>query len=191
MPQRPIGSDDPKGPTTMDSTAPPIERSHEPPIVRPIRPDDRERLVRFHQSLSSETTRLRFFGFHPRLADAELERFTNVDHLDREALVTTSGNDIVGVGRYDRLDDSDVAEVAFVVADPWQGQGIGTRLLQVLADLALQRGITELEAMVLPENHHMLALFLHSGFPAINRFDGGVVHVYLALAAAPSSTGDA
>src|SRR5579864_7994271 len=54
--------------------------------IRPIRPDDADGLVAFHARLSPESQRLRFFTPHPRLSAAEVRRFTQVDHSDREAL---------------------------------------------------------------------------------------------------------
>ena len=70
--------------------------------VRPITPGDRERLIAFHGRLSPETVQLRFFTPHPRLSDAEVERFTQVDGTDRAALVATQDDEIVAVVRYDR-----------------------------------------------------------------------------------------
>ena len=87
--------------------------------------DDAASLLRFHHTLSPETTHLRFFAVHPELSEAELHRFTNVDHRDREAIVATVADEIVGVARFDRLEVSTDAEVAFVVADSWQGRGLG------------------------------------------------------------------
>jgi GNAT superfamily N-acetyltransferase len=138
--------------------------------VREIRPDDADRLTRFHTTLSMETTRMRFFSPHPRLSPHELLRFTTVDHWDREAIVVLDGDDIVAVGRYDRMDDPGLAEVAFVVSDPWQGKGIGPVLLSRLAELARQR-----------ENDRMLEMLRHTGFPTRRRFVDGVVHVELSL----------
>ena len=76
--------------------------------------------------LTNETTRLRFFIPHPHLTPGEVERFTHVDHHEREALVALDGPDLIAVGRFDRLPGTDDAEVAFVVADGWQGQGVGS-----------------------------------------------------------------
>ncbi len=102
--------------------------------VRAIRPDDAAALVAFHAGLSPETVVLRFFGPHPRLSDAEVVRFTTVDGVDRVALVAERAGDVVGVARYDRPPTSDEAEVAFVVADAFQGRGVGTILLEHLAE---------------------------------------------------------
>ena len=102
--------------------------------VRPIRPDDRDRLVAFHSRLSERTVYLRYFAPHPTLSERDLDRFTHVDHGDRVALVAQLGADLIGVGRYDRIDGgTDDAEVAFVVDDAHQGRGIGSVLLEHLA----------------------------------------------------------
>ena len=93
-----------------------------------------------------------------------LERFVNVDHQHREALVAVFDGDILGVARYDALADPVLAEVAFVVEDAHQGKGIATLLLHRLADAAAERGITEFRAMTLAENREMRNVFLHSGY---------------------------
>lgn len=148
--------------------------------VRPIRPDDAGRLVRFHEALSEETVYLRFFCCHPHLTHAEVERFTEVDGVKRMALVATVDDELVGVARYDRdAARESQAEVAFVVADAWQGRGIGTLLLHRLASLARARGIRRLTAETLPFNTRMQAVFRQSGFKEKARFEDGVVRVQL------------
>ena len=71
--------------------------------LRPIRPSDAERLAEFHRSLSEETIYYRFFAPYPELTERDLTRFTTVDHVDRVAFVAMTGDDIIGVGRFDRL----------------------------------------------------------------------------------------
>jgi GNAT superfamily N-acetyltransferase len=149
--------------------------------VRPIEPGDADRLVRFHETLSPETRRLRFFGPHPRLSIQEVDRFTNVDHQDREALIALCDDDIVAVGRYDRLIGTDRAEMAVVVADTWQGHGVGTMLVHRLAESAEARGISGFLAEVLPENRRMLDMLRHSGIPTTRTFEAGVVHVEMSF----------
>ena len=97
--------------------------------VRPIRPDDALLLQELHARLSPESIYLRFFTPHPRLSEREVELFTRVDHDARVALVALLGDELVGVGRYDRVGQSDVAEAAFVVDDAQQGRGIARILL--------------------------------------------------------------
>jgi RimJ/RimL family protein N-acetyltransferase len=149
--------------------------------VRPIEPGDADRLVRFHHGLSDQTTYLRFFTVHPNLHPSEVERFTNVDHVDREAVVAVLDGEIVAVARFDALGDSGDAEVAFVVADELQGRRIGAALLQELADRARARGLRRFVAETLPHNHRMLAVFRHAAMPVESRFVDGVVTVTLEL----------
>jgi GNAT superfamily N-acetyltransferase len=149
--------------------------------IRAISPSDIDALVRFHEGLTRETTRLRFFILHPHLTPNEVERFTHVDHHDREALVALAGPDIIAVGRFDRLPGSGDAEVAFVVADGWQAHGVGTRLLEQLAHRARAEGVTGFVADTLGENHRMREVFRHSGLKTESHNDAGVVHVVLDL----------
>jgi acetyl coenzyme A synthetase (ADP forming)-like protein len=149
--------------------------------IRPIRSDDGGALVDFHSRLSLQTTYLRFFTPHPVLSADEVERFTHVDYDRRVALVAELDSRIIGVGRYDRLDDSNAAEVAFVVADEHQGRGIGTVLLEHLAAAARERGINRFVAETLPHNQRMLRVFNDAGFADTEQFDDGVVKVALAI----------
>lgn len=145
-------------------------------------PDDARRLVRFHRTLSPETTHRRFFSVHPELSEQEVERFTNVDHIDREALVAIHGGEIVGVARFERLSPgADIAEVAFVVADSWQGRGLGTLLFAHLRAVAKERGIRRLSADVLRYNTAMLAVFRHAGLAVSEHGEGEIVQVSMTI----------
>jgi GNAT superfamily N-acetyltransferase len=154
-------------------------------VLRRMQPDDRARLVRFHHTLSHETTHLRFFAPHPDLLPAELDRFTQVDHVDREAIVAAVGGDLVGVGRFDRVPPGDVAEVAFVVADRWQGRGIGTALLDALEEVAIAVGIRCFVADSLPGNGRMRALLRAGGRSPSVTWEDGVARSTLVLATPP------
>jgi GNAT superfamily N-acetyltransferase len=157
----------------------------------PMAPADAERLVRFHAGLSPETVYRRFFSFHPELSHNELYRFTHVDHRDREAMVASNGAEVVAVARFDRGSDPAVAEVAFVVADPWQGRGLGSLLFRRLAERARSVGVRRFVADTLPENSRMLAVFHHAGVPVTSSHADGVVHLELLLDAydPPQDTG--
>ena len=89
--------------------------------------------------------------------------------------------DIVAVGRFDRLPGTDDAEVAFVVADEWQGHRVGTYLLEQLAHRARAEGITRFVAEMLSENHRMRQVFGRSGLLVGSATEAGVVHVVLDL----------
>lgn len=149
--------------------------------VRSMHRTDAERLVRFHRSLSPETIRWRFFTFHPELSPAEVEWFTHVDHEDREAIVATDGDDIVGVARWDRPPGGDRAEIAFVVTDAWQGVGLGQALFQELVDRARAAGIRLLTAETLPGNRPMLGVFRHGSDAMRSHYGDGVIEVEIPL----------
>src|SRR5829696_402239 len=150
--------------------------------VRPITPEDADRLVALHSRLSERTVYLRYFGPYPRLSDRDLYRFTHVDHTDRVALVALLGDDIIGVGRYDRADATADAEVAFVVDDAQQGRGIGSLLLEHLAAAARERGIQRFVAEVLAENSRMVRVFRDAGYTAEYAYDSGVVELSFPIA---------
>ncbi|GHD01155.1 bifunctional acetate--CoA ligase family protein/GNAT family N-acetyltransferase [Zhihengliuella salsuginis] len=143
--------------------------------LRPIAPSDAGELQRMHTSQSEASIYLRFFTYKSKLTSKELARFTGVDHRDRVAFVTVRGGAIIGVGRYDRLDDPAEAEVAFNIADNTQGKGVGSILLEHLAAAARENGIERFSAEVLPENRKMLTVFAEAGYEVKRRFDDGVV----------------
>jgi len=145
--------------------------------LRPIRPDDGDRLLEFHEHLSPQSIYRRFFFMHLRLSAAEVERFTNVDYVDRLALVAEHNGALIAVGRYERLSGTEEAEVAFVVADEFQHHGIGTILLERLADAALQSGIKTFTAETLADNQDMIDVFIQSGFHVTSTHDFGTVTV--------------
>ncbi|HEY2428042.1 MAG TPA: GNAT family N-acetyltransferase, partial [Acidimicrobiales bacterium] len=156
--------------------------------IRPIRPDDGPRIVALHERLSRESRYLRFFSPMPRLSPSLLERFVNVDYVDRMALVAVLGDDIVGVARYDTLDDDpSSAEVAFTVDDTHQGRGVGTVLLEHLAGVAADHGLTRFVADTLPGNTRMLNVFRSAGFTDERRFAAGVVRVTFPIEATTAS----
>lgn len=157
--------------------------------LHPMHAEDAERLLRFHHTLSPETTHLRFFTVHPELSPTELHRFTHVDHRDREAIVATAEDEIVGVARFDRLDDPADAEVGFVVADSWQGRGLGTVLFEALAQRAREVGIARFVADTLAYNRRMQAVFHHAGLPMTSGFRDGVVHAVVELTREPGRRG--
>jgi acyl-CoA synthetase (NDP forming)/GNAT superfamily N-acetyltransferase len=157
--------------------------------LRPILPGDADALVRMHESLSDRTRYLRYFGPHPRISPAELERFTVVDHRSRVALICLVGDEIVAVGRYEGLPgyggpggttgtpDADSAEVAFVARDDHQGRGLGSILLEHLAAAARENGLRRFEAEVLAENHAMVRVFRQAGYQVSRAFEDGVLHL--------------
>ncbi len=155
--------------------------------VRPIRADDAERIVAFHERQSPESIYFRFFSPRPRLSERDVERFTRVDYTDRMAFVGLIGDELVGVARYDRHRARSDAEVAFFIDDAHHGRGMATVLLEYLAEAAREAGISGFTASVLPQNRKMLGVFTQAGFTASSRFEEGVIEVTLDIEPTPEA----
>lgn len=172
-----------------------LERDWEPaggPTVhiRPLRPDDLEHELRFIQGLSPETLYLRMQYFASQLTERDLERLLDVDYVERMAIAGMVGpadaTQFVGVSRYARIEATTRAECAVVVADGWQGRGLGTELMRTLALAAKARGITCLEGSTLAENQRIGAWARRFGFNVRTEPNsGGLVKVTLDLQSLP------
>jgi RimJ/RimL family protein N-acetyltransferase len=157
-------------------------------LVRPIAPGDKDKLARGLRQLSEASIRKRFLAAKPRFTRAELRYLTEVDGVNHIALVAVLEDDpdqLVAVARCVRLPDRpDTAEMAIVVGDPWQNQGLGRALATALADAALAAGIRRFAATMLGDNEparrlmRTFALRLEEGLVA-----GGVREVLVELAA--------
>ncbi|GAB3249924.1 bifunctional acetate--CoA ligase family protein/GNAT family N-acetyltransferase [Arthrobacter pigmenti] len=143
--------------------------------LRPIGPSDTEAVKAFHAAQSENSIYMRFFTYKSSLSSRELKRFTEVDYKDRVAFVITRRDEIIGIGRYDRLDDPAEAEVAFNISDHYQGRGLGSILLEHLTAAARENGIRKFSAEVLPNNRKMLDVFSDAGYEVERHFDDGVV----------------
>jgi len=125
-------------------------------LIRPIGPDDKSLLAAGMEHLSERSAYQRFLAPKRALTEAELRYLTDVDFRDHVAFVAVRPEEpdvLLGVGRWIRLaDDSEVAEIAFVVADDLQHRGLGTALAEALADAARERGVKRFVATMLPDN---------------------------------------
>lgn len=148
--------------------------------VRPIRPADESRLAGFYSSLSLESRVFRFFAAVPN-ANSAVHRMAQIEYPSRHGIVAVAGADqsIVGHAMYVAT-ETRKAELALAVADAYQGRGLGTILLGLLAQAASEAGIPVLEAIVLSENHRMLRLLRDSGFPVCSHLEPGEIHAELA-----------
>lgn len=156
--------------------------------IRAIRPDDKKRLLEAFRGLEESTIRSRFFGPRKSPSAQELAWATEIDFVHHAALVASledrANERIIGVGRYVRVESASsplVAEVAFVVEEDFQGQGIASILLRHLAAIAHSAGVAALEADVLPANAAMLRVFERSGLPITVKRSTDSVHVKLDL----------
>lgn len=159
-----------------------------PVRIRAVRPADKGRVAEAFSRLAPESVYTRFFQPKQSFSDRELAAATEVDFENVVALVVTTGTGeketIIGGGRYVRLDSSSTphkAEVAFLVGQNFQGQGIAGRVLKHLAQIAREKGVRQFEADVLPQNRAMLTVIARSGLPMKQHCADGIVHVTLAL----------
>ncbi|MEV6315503.1 GNAT family N-acetyltransferase [Streptomyces sp. NPDC051776] len=170
--------------------------------IRPITPDDAQRLVSFYEQVSDESKYYRFFAPYPRLSDRDVHRFTHHDYVDRVGLAAIVGGEFIATVRYDRIDAdgrpasshpspttpsggrfatapdvADEAEVAFLVQDAHQGRGVASALLEHIAAVARERGIRRFAAEVLPANTKMIKVFTDAGYTQQRSFEDGVVRL--------------
>ncbi len=145
-------------------------------VLRLLRPEDGPALHDLHEGVSDESIRLRFFG--PSRHGAH----TYVDHVLNDpstlSLVAETRGRLIGLATAEPVDAS-TSEVAFLVADDARGLGVGTLLIEHLAEASLLRGVTHFEADVLAENQRMLRVFNDAGFQMSRRPDGATVVVAL------------
>jgi len=150
-------------------------------LLRPIRREDTERWLAFVRRLSRRTKYLRFHYVPKEMGPEDAIRFCTVDYTNTFAFVAEvlkeQRKNIVAIGRYYRLPNKHSAEVAFVIEDVYQGKGIGTKLMEWLANVARDNGITSFEADVLAENEQMITVFRDYGFHVTSDLKWGVYHV--------------
>jgi len=145
--------------------------------VRPIHPDDAIMLQEFVRHLSPESRYFRFVSSMQELPATMLARFTLIDYDREMALVAvtrerqvdadgiaTEVTRIVGVSRYITNPDRSSCEFSLVVADEFKGKGLGSRLMLSIMDFAREKGLTEIEGLVLANNPTMLKLMRGLGF---------------------------
>jgi acetyltransferase len=141
--------------------------------IRPIRGEDEPLLVKFHEPLSEHSVYMRYFralNLDQRTQHDRLTRICFIDYDREMALVATRANpetgqrEIIGVGRLSRLNNERDAEFALLISDKFQGQGLGTKLLEKLLEYARDEGIERVMAYMLPENRGMRNIAQSLGF---------------------------
>jgi len=152
--------------------------------IRALRPEDRDDLKAAVGRTSTQSLYRRFFGAKREFSEKEVAFYLNVDFTNHVALVAIAedgGQPTIAAGGRYIVQKPGTAEVAFVVTDQYQGQGIGAALLRHLAIIGRDAGLKEFTAEVLPENVPMLKVFEKSGLKPSTRREPGIVHVGLQL----------
>ncbi|WP_009965300.1 bifunctional acetate--CoA ligase family protein/GNAT family N-acetyltransferase [Verrucomicrobium spinosum] len=141
--------------------------------IRPITPEDEPAMARFHRTLSERTVYQRYLmqmRLDQRVAHERLSRLCFIDYDCEMALVVERrppGEDqaeILGVGRLSKLHGLNEGEFALLISDPWQGHGLGTRLLNLLVRVGRDEGLARITATMLPQNSGMQQLARRAGF---------------------------
>ncbi|MEV6105124.1 GNAT family N-acetyltransferase [Streptomyces sp. NPDC051940] len=148
--------------------------------IRPITPEDADRLVAFFARVSDESKYYRFFAPYPKLSARDVRLFTHHDWVDRVGLCATVGDEFIATVRYDRIAPGE-AEVAFLVQDEHQGRGVASTLLEHIAACARERDIRRFVAEVLPNNTKMIKVFTDAGYTQKRTFEDGVVRLQFDL----------
>lgn len=147
--------------------------------IRPLQPGDAEIERRFVTGLSDETRYNRLLGGALKITDAYIRRLIEVDGVREVALAAITMLEqnelIIGVGRYVLEAEGRGCEFALVVADAWQGRGIGRRMLDKLIAIAHARGVGFIYGDVLSTNIAMLTLARHMGFTLARHPDDATV----------------
>ncbi|MBW8793429.1 MAG: GNAT family N-acetyltransferase [Streptomyces sp.] len=169
-------------PYPEDLERPGLVRTGRSTFVRPVRPEDADRLVAFVGSLSRATLAYRSLGPVVRVRDDVIRRGAHVDYLNELALVALAGDEIAGLVRYVRdTGDPERAEVTFTIRDDHQSEGFGRLLLEHIAAAARARGIRVLDADVLADNTRMINVFLGSGYRVKAGPPGQIIHFEIAV----------
>ena len=137
-------------------------------LIRPIRPEDAENEREFVNGLSDQSKYYRFMYSLNEITPEMLARYTQIDYDREMAFIALAGSGDqqkqIGVARYSTYPSEPVCEFAVVVADEWQGKGVGTALLRVLIESARVKGLERMEGSVLATNRHMLRFIADAGF---------------------------
>jgi GNAT superfamily N-acetyltransferase len=160
-------------------------------LIRRVEPEDKPLFVAGWERFGRESRYMRFMGAKGRLSTRELAFFTEIDHVDHEALgaLDPESGDGLGVARYLRdKDRPHAAEAAVSVIDAMQGRGLGGALLRRLCDRAMENGIRVFTAGLLTSNRSMLRLFEKLGKVTITARKGAETYIDVELQVADSPT---
>lgn len=152
--------------------------------IRALRRDDKDDMLAAISRTGMESMQRRFFAVKRGFSEKEIAFFINIDFTNHVALAALTEEDgrkvIIGGGRYIVVEPGQ-AEIAFIVIDAYQGQGVGTMLMRHLATIARAAGLKSLVAEVLPENTAMRKVFSKFGFTHEPGRGPQVVHLVLKL----------
>jgi acetyltransferase len=155
-----------------------------PVVLRPIRPEDEPLEFELWETFSPETFRYRFFGPPRKVTHDEMVRYTNIDYRREMAIIAELEEDdrrkMIGVGRLIIDADGESGEFAVVVGDPWQGLGLGTKLVDAIIGVSGDKKLSEIHGVIQADNYRMIHVCREMGFQ-IEQIDGSTVGASLKL----------
>jgi acetyltransferase len=147
-------------------------------LLRPIKPEDEPMWLEMFQNFSEESIRYRFFQIIKDTPHEVRVRYCNIDY-DREigivAEMTEEGRrKILGVVRLIIEPDGKTGEIAFIIADPWQGLGLGSKMLDFMIEICKDKKLETVYGIMLPDNYRAINLMRKMGFTT-ERIDADTV----------------
>jgi acetyltransferase len=153
-------------------------------LLRPIKPEDEPLWLEMFQNFSEESIRYRFFQIIKDTPHEVRVRYCNIDYDREVAIVAELTEDgrrkILGVVRVSLEPDAKNGEIAFIIADPWQGLGLGTKMVDYVLEICKDMKLETIYAIILPDNHRAISLMQKMGFN-IKYLDDGTVKAILNL----------
>ncbi len=150
--------------------------------LRPVRGEDEPALKLFHEGLSSESLRYRFFTARRNFRHRELAKFAQIDYQQEMAFVAENKEgEIMGVVRTWTDADQIQSEFSVLVGDGAQGMGLGHRLMLKMIQYCRGLGVKEMVGTVLADNGPMLKLAKKLGFEVTRHQAGDIVEIVLPL----------
>jgi acetyltransferase len=153
-------------------------------LLRPIKPEDEPLWLEMFQNFSEESIRYRFFQILKDTPHETRVRYCNIDY-DREIAIVAELTEerrkrILGVARVSIEPDGKAGELAFIVADPWQGLGLGTKMVDYALEICADMKLETVYAIMLPDNYRAMSLMKKMGF-TVKYMDDGTVKGTLSL----------
>jgi acetyltransferase len=154
-----------------------LKNGHEV-LLRPIKPEDEKLWLEMFQNFSEESIRYRFFQILKDTPHEVRVRYCNIDYDREMAIVAETTHEgkkkILGVSRISIEPNGKTGEMAFIIMDEWQGQGLGTKMVDYLLEIAKEMGVEEVYSIMLPDNQRALRLTQKMGFHIEYLPDGNV-----------------
>jgi len=144
-------------------------------LLRPIKPEDESLWLKMFQNFSEESIRYRFFHIIKDTPHEMRARYCNIDYAREMGIVAEleekGQRQILGVVRLIIEQGGKTGEIAFIVADPWQGLGLGSKMLDHMIEICKDKGLHNVYALTLPDNYRAIRLLKQRGFTIQYRND--------------------